>query len=136
MPSCTTVYAVGFAVILVFFPTLNAIWCRHLSISCQFMKMNLRKWNYLYDGFFFMNFDFKNELENEFWDNKEKSCSWSRNTVFHRIGFKTVWPRNGHADSVGFKPLFLSRKYREIFLEKFWTKSSFLIVFFTSISRI
>ena len=31
----------------------------------------------------------------------EKSCSWSRNRVSNKIDFKGIWPRNGHADSVG-----------------------------------
>ena len=44
----------------------------------------------------FMNFALK-----KFEDNNEKSCSWFRNRVSHKIDFKAVWSRNGHADSVG-----------------------------------
>ena len=49
-----------------------------------------------------MNFDFKNGCKNEFKDNNEKSCSWSRNSVSHKIDLKAQWLRNGggHADSV------------------------------------
>ena len=57
------------------------------------------------EEFFFMNFNFKNRCKNEFKDNNEKSCSWSRNRVSHKIDFKAQWPRNGHADSVGVKKL-------------------------------
>ena len=32
-----------------------------------------------------------------------KSCSWSRNRVCLKIDFKAIWPRNGHAASVGVK---------------------------------
>ena len=49
--------------------------------------------------FSFMNFDFKNGCQNEFKDNNEKSCSWSRNRISHKIECKGVWPRNSHADS-------------------------------------
>ena len=56
-------------------------------------------------NFFFMNFDLKNSWKNEFKDNKEKSCSWSRKRVSHKIDFKAVGPRNGHADSVGVNDL-------------------------------
>ena len=52
---------------------------------------------------FFLNFDYKNEYKNELEDNKEKSCSWSRKRVSHKIDFKAVWPRNVHAASVGVK---------------------------------
>ena len=48
-----------------------------------------------------MNFDFENECKYEFKDNNEKSWSWSRNRVSHKIEFKAVRPRNGHAASVG-----------------------------------
>ena len=51
-----------------------------------------------------MNFDFKNSFKHEFKDSIEKSCKWSRNTASHKIDFKAVWPRNGHADSMGVKP--------------------------------
>ena len=50
-----------------------------------------------------MKFDLKNGFKNEFQDNNEKSCSLYRNRVSHRIDFRAVWPRNGHADSVGVK---------------------------------
>ena len=51
-------------------------------------------------GIFFHYFDYKNGCKNEFKDNNEKSWSWSRNSVSHKIDFKAVRPRNGHADSV------------------------------------
>ena len=51
--------------------------------------------------FFYMILYFKNDCKNEFKDDNEKSCSWSRNMVYHKIDFKAVWPRNGHAASVG-----------------------------------
>ena len=51
--------------------------------------------------FSFMNFDSENGYQIEFKDNNEKSCSWSRNRYSQKIDFKAVWPRNGHADSVG-----------------------------------
>ena len=38
---------------------------------------------------------------NAFKDNNEKSCSWSRNKVSHKIDFKAQWLCNGHVDSVG-----------------------------------
>ena len=66
------------------------------------MKIGLRKW--ILSGlkeFFLMTFDFKNGCKNEFQENNEKSCSWSRNRVSHKINFKAVWPRNGHAADVG-----------------------------------
>ena len=68
-------------------------------------------WNFFgVKEFFFMNFDFKNRCKNEFKDNNEKSCSWSRNRVSHKIDFKALWPRNGKADSVGVKS-FLKNKF-------------------------
>ena len=48
-----------------------------------------------------MIFYFKNDWKNEFKDNKEKTCSWSRNRVSRKISFKFQWLRNSHADSVG-----------------------------------
>ena len=71
---------------------------------CWFMKIGLCKWNFFcVNWFFFINFDFKNECKNEFRDNNEKSCSWSRNNVSHKIDFKAVCPRNGHAANLGVK---------------------------------
>ena len=68
------------------------------------MKNGLRKWNFLgVKVFFYMNFDSKNGRENEFKDNNEKSSSWSRNKVSHKIDLKAVLPRNGHAAIVGVK---------------------------------
>ena len=48
----------------------------------------------------YMNFDFKNRCKNEFKDHNEKSCSWSRSRISHKIDFKAQWLRDGHADSV------------------------------------
>ena len=42
-------------------------------------------------GTFFMNFDSKNECKNEFKDNNEKSCSWSRNKISQKFRF---WSRD------------------------------------------
>ena len=53
--------------------------------------------------FFFINLDFKNGYKNEFQDNNEKSCSFSRKRVSRKIDFKAQWLRNVHADSVGVK---------------------------------
>ena len=48
-----------------------------------------------------MNFYLENGCKNEFKDNNEKSFSWSKNRVSHKIDLKAVWLRNGYADSVG-----------------------------------
>ena len=61
-------------------------------------------------GIFFMNFDCKNGLKNEFKDNNETSYSWSRHRVSHKIDFKAVWPGNGHADSVAVKAVYYSSR--------------------------
>ena len=61
------------------------------------MKIGLRKWNFLVSRNFFIDLDFKNGCKNEFKDNDEKSCSWSRNSVSPKIDFKAVWARNSHA---------------------------------------
>ena len=53
--------------------------------------------------FFYMKFDFKNGCKNEFKDNNEKSCSWSRNRVSCKIDFKVQWLRNSDADNAGVK---------------------------------
>ena len=50
-----------------------------------------------------MNLDFENGCKNEFKDKNEKSSSWSRNRISHKIDFKAVWPIKGHATSVGVK---------------------------------
>ena len=55
--------------------------------------------------YFSMIFHFKNGCKNEFKYNNEKSCSWSRR-VSHKIDFKAVWLRNGHAASVGVRNSF------------------------------
>ena len=68
-----------------------------------------------------MNFDSENSCKNEFKDNNEKSCSWSRNRVSHKMEFKAVWPRNGHADSVGvnwFRVLFIHQNQKFLKLTK------------------
>ena len=69
------------------------------------MRIWLQKWFFCCEGIFYMNFDFKNGCKNEYKDNNEKSCSWSRNTVSHKIDFKAQWLRNGHSDSVGVNKL-------------------------------
>ena len=77
----------------------NELW----KLIFWFMKIELWKWNFLVSRNFFMNFDLKNSCKNEFKDNNEKSCSWFRNKGSHKIDFKAIWPRNGHADSVEVK---------------------------------
>ena len=72
------------------------------------MKIDLRKWIFFgVKEFFFINFDFRNGCKNQFKDNNEKSCRWSRNRVSYKIDFKALWPRRGHADSVGVKVSFI-----------------------------
>ena len=51
-------------------------------------------------GFFFINFDLKDESKNEF---NKKSCNCFKKKVSQKIDFEAVWPRNGHIDSVGVK---------------------------------
>ena len=41
--------------------------------------------------FFFVNYDFKNGCNNEFEDNKEKSCSRFKNKVPLKIDFRADW---------------------------------------------
>ena len=109
------------------FPENNNPWCpflenfriSHYHLSCdtvqlgylqinqlfkllKILKIGVWRWNFFgVKEYFFMNFDLKNSCKNEFEYNNEKSCSWSRNRVSHKIDLKAVWPRNGHADSVG-----------------------------------
>ena len=52
------------------------------------------------EEFFSNNYYFQNGCKNELNVYNEKSCSWSRKRVSHKIDFKAVWPRNSHADSV------------------------------------
>ena len=55
------------------------------------MIIGRRKWNYFgVKKFFFENLDLKNEWKNEFKDKNEKSCSWSINSVSHKIDFKDI----------------------------------------------
>ena len=70
----------------------------------------------------------QNSSKNEFKDNNEKSCSWSRIWVPHKIYFKGVWPRNGHADSVGVNsatvgPIFFCPI---VICYKIWVTNSFI----------
>ena len=67
-----------------------------------------------YEGFFFMNFSFKNECKSEFKDDNEKSSSLSINRVPHKIDFKAVWSNRGHADSVEVKVPKLARLTEKI----------------------
>ena len=78
-----------------------------------------------------MNFDLKNSWKNEFKDNKEKSCSWSRKRVSHKIDFKAVGPRNGHADSVGVNDL---KKLISTNWSKIHNKKSVLLQFVSHIT--
>ena len=41
--------------------------------------------------YFFRNFDFKNGYRNKLKDKSEKSCSWCRKRVSHKINLKVVW---------------------------------------------
>ena len=54
-------------------------------------------------GILLLEFWFKNGCKNEIKDNNEKSSSWSRNRVSHKIDLKAVWPLDGHAASLGVK---------------------------------
>ena len=63
------------------------------AVVYWFIKIRLLKWNFWCQGIFYMSFDFKNGCKNQFKDNNEKSCSWSRKKVSHKIDFS--------ADSVG-----------------------------------
>ena len=72
-----------------------------IATVCWFMKIGLQKWYFWCQEIFYMNFDFKNGCKNEFKDNNEKSCSWFRNRVSHKIYFKAIWSRNGHSASLG-----------------------------------
>ena len=70
--------------------------------KCWFMKIGLWKWNFFgVTELFFIIYDFKNGCKNEFKNNNEKSCSWSRYRVSHKIDFKAVLTRNRHVASVG-----------------------------------
>ena len=62
--------------------------------------------NFIICWFFSIKQFFPKYVKNEIKDNNEKSCSWSRKTVSQKIDLKAVWPRNGHADSVGVSIIF------------------------------
>ena len=56
--------------------------CRYMLVyKNRPSKMNFFWWQ----GILFTNFDLKNGYKNEFKDNNEKSCSWSRNKIPHEI---------------------------------------------------
>ena len=72
--------------------------------------------------------------KNEFKDNNEKLCSWTKNRVSHKIDFKAVWPRNGHAASgeVKFGKLRVKTIEYELFIsirnyDWLWTSGSCFI---------
>ena len=52
---------------------------------------------------FFIKFYLKNGCKNEFKGKNEKLLSRSRNRAAHKLDFKGVWPRSGHAASMGVK---------------------------------
>ena len=86
--------------------TLTCLWGVVIYFIYKYFsswKLSFEKKMFLLSRNFFMNFDLNNSCKNEFKDNKEKSCSWSRNRVSHKIDFRAVWPRNGHAASLGVK---------------------------------
>ena len=94
------VYAVAIAIaqlfkIFYFFFLLD--WFLLLVYTYRASKMKF----FYAKEFFYMIFDFKNGCKNEFKDDNEKSCSWSRNRVSDKIDFKVQWLRNSHADSMG-----------------------------------
>ena len=70
-----------------------------------------------------MTFEFKNGYLNEVMDSKEISCSWSRNTVSHKIDFKAVWLRNGHTARMGVKKYL--NKFKALILNKWGCLKSF-----------
>ena len=78
---------------------------------------------------FFHEFCFKYSCKYEFKDNNEKSCSWSRNRVSHKIDFKAQWPRNGHADSVGVKNEVLNQN---IAVLRFLSQDSFAPAYYNN----
>ena len=87
---------------------------------------------------FFENFDFINECKNEFEDDNEESCSWSKNRVSLKTDFKAVWPRNGHADSVGVKfrsiPLILAFRKFSLSEAKKWLEAKEALLNFPKFS--
>ena len=48
-------------------------------------------------GIFFVNFDFKNECENEFEDNNEKSCSRFKIMVPLKIDLRADWTHESNS---------------------------------------
>ena len=63
------------------------------------MKIGLRKWIFSCQGFFYNNFDLENECKNDFNDNNEKFCSWSRNRVSNKIDFTAIWTQESIAEA-------------------------------------
>ena len=53
--------------------------------------------------FFLGKFDLKNGCKNEFENNIEKKCSWSKNRVSHEIDFKAVWTHESYPTAWGLK---------------------------------
>ena len=90
-----------------------------LTVNSWLMEIGLRKWIFLCQELFFTNFDLKNDCKNEFEDNSEKSCNWSRNRGSLEIYFKAVWPHCGLSDSVGAKVTVVS-KWIDFIVFKNW----------------
>ena len=67
------------------------------------LKIYTKNEFFLVSRIFSINFDFKNVFKTEFKDSYEKSCRLCKNRVSHKINFKAVWPRNGHAASMRLK---------------------------------
>ena len=69
-----------------------------LSVAFPYYRLKMKFfWS---QGFFFINFDSKNEFKSEYNDKNEKIFSWSRNRISQKIDLKAVGPRNSHTDSV------------------------------------
>ena len=82
---------------------LEVLWFILYEFMLVYENQPLKMIFFCVKEFFFINFDFENECKNELRDNNEKSCSWSRNKVSHKIDFKAVCPWNGHAANLGVK---------------------------------
>ena len=65
----------------------------HLTTNLSMLEIGVRRWFFLVSKNFYHEFWFLKWMTNEFKDNNEKSFSWSRKRVSHKIDFK--------AESVG-----------------------------------
>ena len=93
------------------------VWISESSVIASVWKSTFEN-DFFRANNFFPDFGFKNGCKNEFKDKSEKSCSWSRNRISPEIESKAVFPRSGHADSVGVK------KKNELFVGQWSNKLS------------